>query len=248
MPTPPTLICIHGIADEGNAFAALSKTSLADKFEILQPDLPGFGGAGAVADVPLTINACRDFILKLMETASPRQRVGLVGHSIGAAIAVAVALSAPSKVCGVFSVEGNLTEADAFLSGKAANFDDPTAFKTEFVAFLSAEAKSNPSIARYLTAARKADAQAMWSLGRDVVVRGAGHQFGAQMLSLNEAKIPHAYYWGRHNTAECTRDWIDCVDAGAFRSIEFTEAGHWPFIDDPAETARTIQSFFAPLL
>jgi predicted alpha/beta hydrolase family esterase len=47
------------------------------------------------------------------------------GHSLGAAIAVRAAHRLATRVAGVFSIEGNLTQADAYFSGAACRFDDP---------------------------------------------------------------------------------------------------------------------------
>ena len=126
------LLCLHGFADSGLTFLPLMETALPDYFELVVVDLPGFGGSPSKPGVALIQDYAR-IVAGLASAVSSRESVGLIGHSIASAIAVAASdLLSPPPI-GVFSIEGNLTEADAYFSGRAADWEEAEPFKEAFM-------------------------------------------------------------------------------------------------------------------
>lgn len=234
-----TLLFIHALADCGLAFTPLFETPLADGFRLIAVDLPGFGASPPREDVR-TIAQHAKVIAALSNAFSSTKPVGLVGHSIGSMIAVEAATQLGQRFAGLFSIEGNLTAEDAYFSGRAADFDDPYVFKQRLLDDLWTMAQTQAPLRRFHGAMMQADAVAMWALGRDARRLSIGDAPGRAYLRIR----PSLYYWSPHNTAESTRDWIA---RNAMVNLEFTDASHWPTIDQPAVTAEAIQSFFISL-
>jgi pimeloyl-ACP methyl ester carboxylesterase len=88
------------------------------------------------------------------------------------------------------------------------------------------------ALSRYM-----ADARAMWSLGRDARRLSVGDAPGRAYLRVR----PSIYYWSAKSTMPSTRDWIA---SNALTHQQFTDASHWPMIDQPTVTAQAIQVFF----
>jgi pimeloyl-ACP methyl ester carboxylesterase len=153
---------------------------------------------------------------------------------------VVITLPLTAETRGLFSIEGNLTAEDAYFSGRAANFDNPYAFKQRLLDDLWTMAQTQPPLRRFHGTMMQADAVAMWTLGRDARRLSVGDAPGQAYLRVQSS----LYYWSPHNTAESTRDWIA---RSGMANLQFTDASHWPTIDQPAETARAIQSFFIGL-
>ena len=242
----PTLIAIHGFADEGAAFSKLGASPLSDVFELVAPDLPGFGASPILDRFEPTLDGYADFTLALADAVSPNEPVGLIAHSVGSAIAVKAALQRPGRVAALMSIEGNLTAQDAYFSSRAADYATPAEFKPAFERHVAGLTQTSPALARYLTALRRADPTAMWRLGQDAAEQGPGNRFGDAFLSLTAHGLPTLYYWGRHNTPSVTADFIDAHRA--LNAVEFHNTGHWVFYDAPEETADAAARFFGDVM
>lgn len=230
-----TLLFIHALADCGLAFTPLFETALADSFRLIAVDLPGFGASPLRHDV-LTIAQHADAVVALARSMSSAGPIGLVGHSVGSMIAVESARRLGNQFGGLFSIEGNLMAEDAYFSGRAADFEDPHAFKQRFLDDLWNMALAQPILRRFHGTATMADPIAMWSLGRDARRLSVGDAPGQAYLRVR----PSLYYWSPRNTADNTRGWI--VRSGAAHD-QFS-GSHWPTVDQPAVAAQAIQSFF----
>jgi pimeloyl-ACP methyl ester carboxylesterase len=232
-----TLLFVHAMADCGLAFTPLFATPLAETFRLVVVDLPGFGASPRHDDV-LTISQHADAVATLARSLFSSGPIGLVAHSVGSMIAVKAASRLGDRFGGLFSIEGNLTAEDAYFSGQAADFDDPHAFKQYFLDQLWNMAQAQPILRRFHGTATLADPVAMWTLGRDARRLSIGDAPGQAYLRIR----PSLYYWSALSTVESTRDWIAASGMG---HQQFTDASHWPTIDQPAVTARAIQSFFS---
>jgi len=232
----PVLLFIHALADCGLAFTRLFATPLVDEFRLIAVDLPGCGASPRRDDV-LTIAQHAEALVTLVRSLSASGPIGLVGHSVGSMIAVEAAAHLGARFGGLFSIEGNLTAEDAYFSGRAADFDDPDALKQRFLSDLWNMGQERPILRRFHGVATMADARAMWSLGRDARRLSVGDAPGRAYLRVR----PSLYYWSAKSTMPSTRDWI--ATSGVAHQ-QFTDASHWPMIDQPSVTAQAIQAFF----
>ncbi len=231
-----TLHFIHGFADRGSAFTPLFDTPLAERFRLVAVDLPGFGASPRRDDV-LTIAQHAEAVAGLARSVSSFTLIGLVAHSVGSMIAVEAAVRLGERFGGLFSIEGNLTGADAYFSGRAADFDDPHIFKQRFLDDLWDMSQAEPILRRYHGAVTMADPMAMWSLGRDARRLSLGDAPGQAYLRVR----PSLYYWSRATTTAATREWIAANDIAQH---EFAGGSHWPTVDQPREVAHVMASFF----
>ena len=239
MAGPPggrTLILLHAFADSSLAFAPLFATPLADRFRLVAPDLAGFGASPPRQNVR-TIADHAEAVAALVASLPMPGPVGLVAHSVASMIAVEAVPSLGVRFAGLFSIEGNLTAEDAYLSGRAADFDDADKFKQHFVDHIWTMAQTHPAMRRYFAMAVVADPAAMWQLGCDARHRSAGDDPGQAYRRVQ----PSLYYWSRASTPETTARWIAQSD---LKRRQFTNASHWPMVDRPEETAEAIAEFF----
>jgi len=236
----PKILCLAGFADNGEMFTPLFVTKLADEFDIIAVDLPGFGVSPRRENIE-TIDDYGKCVIELAHVISPDAPVGLVGHSIASAIAVSAARQSPSSISGLFSIEGNLTQDDAYFSATAADWDDPVDFKNHFLERTLVKAQTEPILRRYFAAALISDPIAVWNLGRDAKTISKDDAVGKDYLSLT---VPNLYYWSKDNTPEATQAFIA---SHGMNNIEYTDASHWPTVDASNETAELISGFFSAL-
>ena len=233
----PTIVCLHGFAENGLMFAPLAQTRAAAGFSFAAPDLPGFGASPPQEDVQ-TIDQFAEWLNWFVREIEIFGSVGLVAHSAAALIAVRAIERDPELYTGLFSIEGNLTEADAYFSGQAADYESPQAFKSAFLDKVWAMAQRDEAIRRYHAAVAMCDPETMWRFGRDAKVSSAGNAPG---ISFSSLPIPALYYWSRDSTPEPTRSFIE---TSHLRTKEFHGASHTPTIDAPVGTGEAIAAFF----
>lgn len=94
-PKLPTVVFLHGAGFDHSMWSLLGRWFAHHGYSVLVPDLPGHGRSqGAL--IP-TIGGMADWVMKLLAAAGA-QKAGLVGHSMGALIALDAAARYPDKV------------------------------------------------------------------------------------------------------------------------------------------------------
>jgi pimeloyl-ACP methyl ester carboxylesterase len=101
------LICLHGLGGGSYFFAGLSK-SLINSRRVLSFDLPGTGFNLDTVEA-FSIDACVDATVEMIDQVSP-EPVALLGHSMGAIVALKAYAKRQEKVNGLIFV-GGLPEA-----------------------------------------------------------------------------------------------------------------------------------------
>ncbi len=80
------LVILHGWGDSGKGFLEL-RTALSKKYQVIQPDLPGFGGSQAPPHA-WGLNDYVAFIAHFLVKINCTKTLSFIGHSNGGAIAV----------------------------------------------------------------------------------------------------------------------------------------------------------------
>jgi len=242
-PGGPALWMVHAPGDSSSAFEPLLTSSLGSNFEILAADWPGAGRA-PVEPQAFDLDGLVKWLSGMVDRHTPTQPVGLVGHSLGATVAVRAVRKLP-RIVGLFSIEGNLTAADAYLSGLATAFDGPDEYRRHLLDRVRTMAETadpgrSEALWRYHKAILVASPEALWRIGRGAAAASRLDGLGEEYRAL---PVPSLYYWSRTNTPPETQEYIQ---RHRLRSVEFT-GGHWPMIEQPQATANAIAAFFQPL-
>ncbi|MFM0249031.1 alpha/beta fold hydrolase [Paraburkholderia sediminicola] len=114
-----SLVMIHGLFGSQSFYAPNRRIAAVD---VLTPDLIGYGALKDIAVEPVTLAGQAAHVIRYVQEHIGAPSV-LLGHSVGGAVAMLAAASAPDLVCGVINVEGNFTLDDAFWCRKIAGLD-----------------------------------------------------------------------------------------------------------------------------
>jgi pimeloyl-ACP methyl ester carboxylesterase len=108
------LLLLHGIGSTHDDFAAL-RPRLDAEFDVLAPDLPGHGRSGAL-DGPSTIAAVADAVEADLD-ALGLDRVHVLGNSIGARLALELAVRRRARSVVAIAPSGLNTPAERLYQG-----------------------------------------------------------------------------------------------------------------------------------
>jgi pimeloyl-ACP methyl ester carboxylesterase len=251
----PAIVLLHGYAETSRMWRPLIPT-LAPRFRVIAPDLPGIGDSGVPADgLDMARSAVR--IHALVKGLGIEKAV-VVGHDIGLMVAYAYAAQFPSET-------EKLVLRDAFLPGVAGweaiyndpaiwhfRFNGPTAealvkgrertyFEHFWNDFAADPAKSIPEAERraYTAAyARPGRMRAGWAYF--VSFPRAAKDFGR--LSQKRLTMPVLSIGGDKANGHALAQQVKLVATNA-ASVVLSHTGHWVMEENPRETTDALMRF-----
>jgi pimeloyl-ACP methyl ester carboxylesterase len=100
----PVLVLLHGAGDQAGTWAKVAP-DLIKEHTLIVPDLPGHGDS-APRSGPIEISAVLAGVEAVLDALAPRQRVVLVGNSLGAWMAMLFAHAHPERVALAVCIDG----------------------------------------------------------------------------------------------------------------------------------------------
>jgi len=98
--TAPAIVMIHGLAGQSAHYTYGVMPRLAERFRLVALDRPGAGYSPRDEGAPANLSAQAAAVAGLIDKLGLGRPL-VVGHSLGGAIALALALEHPDKVCGL---------------------------------------------------------------------------------------------------------------------------------------------------
>ena len=219
---------IAGFGDNASMFAPLLDTDLADQFDLIPLDLPGFGAAPL--SVETNLESLADFVA---EEAGKTGAQIILAHSVASIIASFAVQRDACPLTTLLSLEGNLTAEDAYFSGTAADFPNAERFRETFLARLDDMAKGDAILTRYRREVERADPQSLWTLGCDARKFSDRIEPGLMLLTA-----PQAHYF--YNPDNCPRSSLDWLKAHDLPRTVLQGASHWASLDAPEQLSSAI--------
>jgi pimeloyl-ACP methyl ester carboxylesterase len=114
----PPLVLVHGLGGAAANWIEVVR-ALRGTFRVLVPDLPGHGGSSPLASAT-TLDPYADRLAQLAEHEG-LERAGLAGHSLGALVALRLAVARPERVsalvlAGAAGIRSATREAERWLN------------------------------------------------------------------------------------------------------------------------------------
>jgi pimeloyl-ACP methyl ester carboxylesterase len=116
----PARVYIHGLGGTGEAiFGAVARDPTIAGHRSILVDLPGHGASDRPADYPYTLDAHAEAVVAACRAAGV-DGIDVIGHSLGADIAIVIAARYPELVHRLVISEANLDPLPASLTGRGS--------------------------------------------------------------------------------------------------------------------------------
>jgi pimeloyl-ACP methyl ester carboxylesterase len=234
----PAALLLHGWGTEGASLQPLS-THLAAHFRTVTPDLPGFGAA-TPPPVDWGVEDYAEWVVALLKKLG-LERIILLGHSFGGRIAILLAATRPALVDKLVLVD----------SAGIRPAPSPRLRTASTVSKLGRAASGIPlvgSVAERLRARwhRAVGAEDYASAGplRGTFVKVVNRDLRDLLPRIG---APTLLLWGGADDATPATDGvlIEQLIPDA-RLVVFPGAGHYSYLDRPAETCAALDEFLLP--
>jgi len=250
---PPFTILLHGLGGCASIWMRCAR-AMRLPGTILALDLPGHGDSDW-CPMPYTVRdlaACTREAMLLLEIHSAT----IVGHSLGAYVALDIAADTPERADGLVLVEGGTfprAEANAAVLGRVER--GPRRFPSA-EAYANAMAKAWPlapleAFIEVAPAMLREVAGGALELKNDpeasIAMEGASDSF--LMAQARRITCPTLVVRGRWSSVlpkPVAQRWAALFENGSL--VEIAEAGHAPPMENPGELARSVEKFLEALI
>jgi pimeloyl-ACP methyl ester carboxylesterase len=228
----PHVIFVHGL---GGAIAtwALNLEAFAERFRICALDLPGAGASDKPA-MDYSVPALADFLARFLDTLGPDwQRVSIVGHSLGGAVALAFAERYPDRVARLVLVDsaGLGAEIDGTLLSLVQAEPTREHLRAELACFFAQPGMVQEALVDQLYEQRRLPGAREALLATTAAAFGGGSQRADLRAALASLPHPMLAVWGAADRVIPVAH-AQAVNQGPHRQIEiFTDCGHAPHIE-----------------
>lgn len=236
-PDRPALFFVHGYGASGASFLEAFDAPELRAHALCAVDLPGFGRSPR-GEGPHGLAGAVAILRDLVASRATGTGVVLVGHSAGGLVVTAAAARVPD-LRGVVNVEGNITDADNFISGKVAAARDVDAWRRAFLDESRDAAERDEAFRRYRRDLAGASDLTLKEWAADVVAATGTTRGGEAFRALAAPKL---YVYGGRSIAPASLAYLERHDVPR---LGFPEAGHSPMIDEPARFYAAVAAFVA---
>lgn len=237
-------VLVHGAGGDRSSWPLQARALARAGYNVFAPDLPGHGTTPAGDGIP-SIEGTADWLLQALKAITPEHRtaVHLVGHSMGACIAItAAAAQAPASLA--------LLGAGAAMPVNDALLDDTLHHTERAAAFIAAFGHGAPHHFG------RADIPGVWALGatRAQICRTSPQALHGDFAACNawssdealaQIQCPALVIIGAKDRMTPPRAGAQLAERLSARSILLDDVGHMMMLEAPDAVNEALLSFLA---
>lgn len=246
-PARPAVAFVHGAQHDHSVWILQSRYLAHHGYSVLAVDLPGHGRSEGPA--LSTIEAMADWVIRTLEAAGA-PRAAIVGHSMGALIALEAAGRAPDRVdrIAMIGVAYPMKVSDALLA--AARDDEPRAFEMinqwSHSGITHRPGNPGPGFSVFVENLRLMQRQAPGVLLNDF---SACDRYAGGARRAAELACPALFVLGERDLMTPARAARGLIDAIARHEVvTVPRCGHNSMSEHPDAVLAALRGFLAPLL
>lgn len=238
----PILVLLHGWGCSWEIFAPIIG-ELSRDFQLIIPDLPGFGGSS----LPLKKNneawSSQEYLVWLQEFLQQvvkDEKYVIGGHSFGGKLATLLASKQPQNLKGLMVSDASGLPDD--LTPKEFISYTLSGFTPSFIKRMIPQSLKNKLLK---TAEIATDYQAASSELQAVLRKIVRENIAADLAKIT---VPTLVCWGERDKTTPIHQgekMAQLISGSVF--IRFTQSQHYPFIDESSKFITEVRSFFAKI-
>jgi pimeloyl-ACP methyl ester carboxylesterase len=247
----PALLLVHGIPTSSRLWDAVGADLSAD-FDVVAPDMLGYGESAKPADRDVSMAAQARLVPPLLD-ALGLDRVVVVGHDLGGAVAQRVVLEAPGRVSGLVLIDSVSFDSWPIGRMRAMRALSPPFTRRWPRAWFGWFGRS---MRRYVPKGEPREALAAslgaWSRDRETAeawirnTRAMDPRITSEIAPrLGEIAVPAHVVWGRRDPFQKVRWAARVRDAIPGATLTVLDGGHFLPWDRPLEVAAEIRALAA---
>lgn len=245
-----TLLLVHGLGESGLCFKEIFDHERFDEFNLLVPDMPGYGRSSGAADYGFDVQVERlEELIDYINAGTPLGQLVVGGHSLGGDLTTLFCKKYADKynIKQYINIEGDISPHELFLSGQAHDAyhkGNETGFLQWFDKFADSDVyydfadKFGESLRRYYASLKFCrppaflqNALELCERNRDYPHETIKSEIGFHFVALAK-KINCIFCFG---TKSLNPDTIRFIERHKIRSEAFEGAGHWLMVDRKKE-------------
>ena len=243
VPFRKTLLFIHGLGETGMCFREVFQDRRFDEFNILIPDLVGYGKSSKSDPHGFSFDSHVQRLWQLLKKFETKDLV-LIGHSMGGDITTLMCASDSNGIIKKYvNIEGDITQFDLFISSEAVNAEKngnfPAWFRENFMMDTVRDnwGKRFESCQRYYESLTQCAPGAFLANARELVKRNNNNALPGEYKSeigqiYAGLSLPTVYCYGTKSISEGT---LRFLKENRLDVMPFENAGHWVMIDNAVE-------------
>lgn len=234
-PDSDTLIlCIHGLGCDKESFQHIFKYPDFEEYNILIPDLIGFGNSSKPSDFTYSLKDQAELLYKVVEKFNIK-KIHLVAHSLGGAVALLMPKLIYKKVVSFANIEGNLVPADCDMFSRkiiSTSFQEYNDHLFNHYNNLFTESM--------LLKFEKSTPYAMYYSAKSLVENTDNNSL---LEKFKKLKIRRAYFFGEENM-----DSDVLMKLNGIERIMIAASGHEMMVENPDEFYNRLYDFINNIL
>jgi proline iminopeptidase len=252
----PPIVALHGGPGQSSLTFKGSLDRLAPDYRVVYFDQRGSGNSEVKPDAALyTIEHLVDDLEVLRRDVVQAERIVLLAHSFGGAVAQRYAIAHPDRVSALILV-GSVRINNGIGSRWFWRIFGPALYSTA-LGFPPADAgaadawaeptSTDPDLTARLFDSRRTDiftdvGYASFAPWREIVLSATGRDFDDELRRL---AVPTLFMYGEADSRYTGREVADelCGRVPRCEAIGFPQSGHWPFLEEPARFERILRRF-----
>jgi pimeloyl-ACP methyl ester carboxylesterase len=241
-PAQPTLMFVHGSANDHSVWALQSRYFAHHGFNVLAVDLPGHGRSEG--ESLASVEAMADWIPAVLEAAGVA-RAALIGHSLGALVVLECAARHPQRVAGIalLGPAAPMPVSDALLD--AAGRNDHLAYEliTGWSFSAGSQLGGNPVPGMWMTgnALRLMERSQPYALATDLM---ACHIYANGLAAAADVRCPALVILGARDIMAPARAAQPLIDALPHkRVVTLADCGHSLMAEEPDAVLDALRDF-----
>lgn len=238
---PLTLVLIHGLGGSKEYLQSILNVNDLLEFNVLIPDLVGFGHTPAPKDFTYTMQEQADAVRNLIDELNIMGDIAIIAHSMGGPIGVMLAEALGNRIKAVVYAEGNIDFDDCFSSNLVITRYTFEEYKEKGFAKGLDILRRQGDVGRMASSQGKAGAETIYWSSKDLVKVSNEDTLVKRLTALN---IPVLAIYGETNRGKWTSE--KKLEA-LFPLVFIPKAGHLMMVENPEAFYNEVTAFIHKL-